>query len=48
MTRSLRARNVFDPFQSHYSYNWRKFPGGLGDAIKALNHVLVDNDAFAF
>jgi len=26
----------------------RRFPGGLGDAILSLNHVLGDNDAFAF
>jgi hypothetical protein len=26
----------------------RKLPGGLGEAIKALNYVLADNDAFAF
>lgn len=26
----------------------KTFPGGLGEAIEALNHVLVDNDAFAF
>jgi hypothetical protein len=30
------------------SSSLQTFPGGLGEAIKALKHVLVDNDAFAF